>query len=62
MGGGLLVGDKQYIGFDFRNAPLTVLYSKSSGTVVVPITCDENIADFYPIIEIMCKDIYEELP
>ena len=23
---------------------------------------DENIADFYPIIEIMRKDIYDELP
>ena len=60
--GGSLVGDKQYIGFDLRNAPLTVLYSKSSGTTVAPITSDENIADFYPIIEIMRKDIYDELP
>ena len=60
--GGSLVGDKEYIGFDLRNAPLTVLYSKSSGTTVAPITSDENIADFYPIIEIMRKDIYDELP
>ena len=60
--GGLLVGDKEYIGFDLRNAPLTVLYSKSSGTTTAPITSDENIADFYPIIEIMRKDIYDELP
>ena len=60
--GGSLIGDKQYIGFDLRNAPLTVLYSKSSGTTVAPITSDENIADFYPIIEIMRKDIYDELP
>ena len=57
-----LVGDKEYIGFDLRNAPLTVLYSKSSGTTTAPITSDENIADFYPIIEIMRKDIYDELP
>lgn len=60
--GGSLMGDKQYIGFDLRNAPLTVLYSKSSGTTVAPITSDENIVDFYPIIEIMRKDIYDELP
>ena len=60
--GGSLIGDKDYIGFDLRNAPLTVLYSKSSGTTVAPITSDENIADFYPIIEIMRKDIYDELP
>lgn len=60
--GGSLVGDKEYIGFDLRNAPLTVLYSKSSGTTTAPITSDENIADFYPIIEIMRKDIYDELP
>ena len=60
--GGSLIGEKQYIGFDLRNAPLTVLYSKSSGTTVAPITSDENIADFYPIIEIMRKDIYDELP
>ena len=59
---GSLVGDKEYIGFDLRNAPLTVLYSKSSGTTTAPITSDENIADFYPIIEIMRKDIYDELP
>ena len=39
-----------------------MLYSKSSGTTVAPITSDENIADFYPIIEIMRKDIYDELP
>lgn len=60
--GGSLVGDKEYIGFDLRNAPLTVLYSKSLGTTTAPITSDENIADFYPIIEIMRKDIYDELP
>lgn len=60
--GGSLIGEKQYIGFDLRNAPLTVLYSKSSGTTVAPITSDENIADFYPLIEIMRKDIYDELP
>ena len=60
--GGSLIGDKEYIGFDLRNAPLTVLYSKSSGTTTAPITSDENIADFYPIIEIMRKDIYDELP
>ena len=60
--GGSLVGDKEYIGFDLRNAPLTVLYSKSSETTTAPITSDENIADFYPIIEIMRKDIYDELP
>ena len=60
--GGSLVGDKEYIGLDLRNAPLTVLYSKSSGTTTAPITSDENIADFYPIIEIMRKDIYDELP
>lgn len=60
--GGSLVGDKEYIGFDLRNASLTVLYSKSSGTTTAPITSDENIADFYPIIEIMRKDIYDELP
>ena len=51
-----------YIAFDLRNAPLTVLYSKSSGTTVAPITSDPDIADFYPIIEIMRKDIYDELP
>lgn len=60
--GGSLIGDKEYIGFDLRNPPLTVLYSKSSGTTTAPITSDENIADFYPIIEIMRKDIYDELP
>lgn len=60
--GGSMLGEKDYIAFDIRNAPLTVLYSKSSGTTVAPITSDENIADFYPIIEIMRKDIYDELP
>ena len=60
--GGSLVDDKEYIGFDLRNAPLTVLYSKYSGTTTAPITSDENIADFYPIIEIMRKDIHDELP
>ena len=60
--GGSMLGEKDYIAFDIRNTPLTVLYSKSSGTTVAPITSDENIADFYPIIEIMRKDIYDELP
>ena len=60
--GGLLVGDKEYIGFDLRNSPLIVLYSKSTGTTTAPITSDDNIADFYSIIEIMRKDIYDELP
>ena len=49
---------QSYYGVD----PLTVLYSKSSGTTVAPITSDPDIADFYPIIEIMRKDIYDELP
>lgn len=60
--GGSMLGEKDYIAFDIRNTPLTVLYSKSSGTTVAPITSDENITDFYPIIEIMRKDIYDELP
>ena len=60
--GGSMLGEKDYIAFDIRNAPLTVLYPKSSGTTVAPITSDENTADFYPIIEIMRKDIYDELP
>ena len=60
--GGSMLGEKDYIAFDIRNAPLTVLYSKSSGTTVAPITSDQDIADFYPIIEIMRKDIYDELP
>ena len=60
--GGAMLGEKDYIAFDLRNAPLTVLYSKSSGTTVAPITSDPDIADFYPIIEIMRKDIYDELP
>lgn len=60
--GGSLIGDKEYIGFDLRNPPLTVLYSKSSGTTTAPITSDENVADFYPLIELMRKDIYDELP
>lgn len=60
--GGAMLGEKDYIAFDLRNAPLTVLYSKSSGTTVAPITSNPDIADFYPIIEIMRKDIYDELP
>ncbi|WP_238524471.1 hypothetical protein [Methanobrevibacter smithii] len=59
--GGFLIGVKQYIGFNLRNAPLIVLYSKSSETTVAPLTSDKNIL-IYLIIEIMRKDIYDELP
>ena len=37
--GGAMLGEKDYIAFDLRNAPLTVLYSKSSGTTVAPASC-----------------------
>ena len=60
--GGAMLGEKDYIAFDLRNAPLPVLYSKSSGTTVAPITSEPEFAVFYPIIEIMRKDFYDELP
>lgn len=57
-----MLGEKDYIAFNLRNASLTVIYSKSSGTTIAPITSNPDIADFYPIIEIMRKIIKGELP
>ena len=60
--GGSEMGDKTYIGMDYLNPGMKLLYSRSTGTTVAPLGPDGEMYDFYPLIEFMRKDIRDELP
>ena len=60
--GGSEIADKIYIGIDYQNPGMKLLYSRISGTTVAPLGPDGDIYDFYPLIEFMRKDIRDELP
>ena len=60
--GGSQIGEKQYFGMDIRNPPMSLLYSKTAGTTIAPISQDGDLVDFHPLIEFMRKDIKDELP
>ena len=56
------MGDKTYIGMDYINQGMKLLYSRTTGTTVAPLGPDGEMYDFYPLIEFMRKDIRDELP
>ena len=56
------MGDKTYIGMDYINPGMKLLYSRTTGTIVAPLGPDGEMYDFYPLIEFMRKDIRDELP
>ncbi len=60
--GGSEMGDKTYIGMDYLNPRMKLLYSRTSGTTVTPLGPDGEMYDFYPLIKFMHKDIHDELP
>lgn len=60
--GGSEMGDKTYIGMDYLNPRMKLLYSRTSGTTVTPLGPDGEMYDFYPLIKFMHKDIRDELP
>ena len=60
--GGAEMGDKTYIGMDYINPGMKLLYSRTTGTTVAPLGPDGEMYDFYPLIEFMRKDIRDELP
>ena len=60
--GGSEIGDKTYIGMDYINPGMKLLYSRTTGTTVAPLGPDGEMYDFYPLIEFMRKDIRDELP
>jgi hypothetical protein len=60
--GGSEIPEKNYVGFDPNNPPLTYLYSRTKGATIAPLGPDGNIVDYYPLIEFMRKDIQDELP
>lgn len=60
--GGSEIGDKTYIGMDYINPGIKLLYSRTTGTTVAPLGPDCEMYDFYPLIEFMRKDIRDELP
>ena len=51
------MGDKTYIGMDYINPGMKLLYSRTTGTTVAPLGPDGEMYDFYPLIEFMRKDI-----
>lgn len=57
-----LIAEKTYIGMDYQNPGMKLLYSRISGTTVAPLGPDGDVYDFYPLIEFMRKDIRDELP
>ena len=60
--GGSEMGDKTYIGMDYINPGIKLLYSRTTGITVAPLGPDGEMYDFYPLIEFMRKDIRDELP
>ena len=60
--GGSEIAEKTYIGMDYQNPGMKLLYSRISGTTVAPLGPDGDVYDFYPLIEFMRKDIRDELP
>ena len=56
------MGDKTYVGMDYINPGMKLLYSRTTGTTVAPLGPDGEMYDFYPLIEFMKKDIRDELP
>ena len=60
--GGSEIGDKTYIGMDYINPGMKLLYSRTTGTTIAPLGPDGEVYDFYPLIEFMRKDIRDELP
>ena len=60
--GGSEIAEKTYIGMDYQNPGMKLLYSKITGTTVAPLGPDGDVYDFYPLIEFMRKDIRDELP
>ena len=60
--GGSEIAEKTYIGMDYINPGMKLLYSRTTGTTVAPLGPDGEMYDFYPLIEFMRKDIRDELP
>lgn len=60
--GGMRMPEKNYLGFDYTEPPLTYLYSKTAGTIIAPLTAEDNTNDYYPMVELLRKDITDELP
>ena len=60
--GGSEIAEKTYIGMDYQNPGMKLLYSKITGTTVAPLGPNGDVYDFYPLIEFMRKDIRDELP
>ena len=56
------IAEKTYICMNYQNSGVKLLYSKISGTTVAPLESDGEVYDFYPLIEVMRKDIRDELP
>lgn len=56
------MGDKTYIGMDYINPGIKLLYFRTTGITVAPLGPDGEMYDFYPLIEFMRKDIRDELP
>lgn len=60
--GGSELDEKRYIGMDYINSGIKLLYSRSTGTTVAPLGVDGEMYDFYPLVEFMRKDVRDELP
>jgi len=60
--GGSEIAEKTYIGMDYQNPGMKLLYSIIIGTTVAPLGPDGDVYDFYPLIEFMRNDIRDELP
>lgn len=67
MGTAICDGGKEftaqsYLAFDINNPPISLLYSQTSGATVAPLGPNGEIVDFYPLVELLRKDIWDELP
>jgi len=58
--GGARIPELAYVAYDYRDAPVKLLYSRTPGTTTAPVGIEGN--DFQPVIEILRKIINDELP
>lgn len=60
--GGSRIPELGYVGWDYRDAPVKLLYSQSKDTTRAPVGIADGMNDFAPLVEVLKKVIDDELP
>jgi hypothetical protein len=60
--GGYRVPEDNYIGFDYRVPPVTLLYTKEPRTKTSIVEPEEGANDYDPLIMVKSKEVLDEIP